>query len=177
MSFIRALRNIEFGSLDILLRMLLACDGTLVDALEAAFHESIKIVKLGNTTSRISAPVADLRLEIGQYLLCRKVIIVGEQTGRKYVFAETMLALERVPPAFQRELYESDKPIGKIWFDHGLEGRKELLSIEKLPSVSIEQILQSHQGIITRRYRLTSGGAPIMVIAESFPARLSLESD
>jgi chorismate-pyruvate lyase len=117
--------------------------------------------------------VEDLDLPTGAPLLRREILLYGETSGRAYVYAESILALDRLPPRFREELMHSDTPMGRLWSEHKMETWKELLTVARHPV----QKLTPHLGVaagadcLVRRYRLISGGRPLMVIEENFPAR------
>ena len=90
--------------------------------------------------------------------MCRAILLRGALSGRDYVHAESRVATDRLPEAFRRGLIESGEPMGRLWVSHRLETFKELLN------------MRLDGDMLRRRYRVLSGGRPVMVIAESFPA-------
>jgi hypothetical protein len=96
---------------------------------------------------------------------------IGQTSGRNFVYAESFLALDRFPAAFGRALTELDTPIGRLWAEHRLEGRKELLEASCAPaSPRLAAYFPASADLVMRRYRMISGGKPVMLIAEYFPA-------
>lgn len=147
------------GELSLLQRMLLVCDGTLTDMVEAAFLEPIRLVKIAVETAPSREHVEDLGLERGALLMTRKIFLQGSTTGTNYVYAESLIAVDALPAAMRDELLQTDAPLGRLWVQHKLETRKEILRIWRNPG-----------GQLGRSYRVFSGGRPIMIITEYFPA-------
>jgi len=173
LGFLAQFDGFDASSLDLLQRILLVTDGTLTDTLEAAFLEPIGLRKIALNILSAPASVEDLDLPAGASLLHREIVLYGETSGRPYVYAESQLALDRLPPRFREELMHSDTPMGRLWSEHKLETWKELLSVARHPMKKLAAYLGRGAAIdcLVRRYRLISGGQPLMVIEENFPAR------
>lgn len=153
-------------------RILLVSDGTLTDTLEAAMLEPILLSKVSINVAPAPAAVPSLELEPGSTIMDRKILLFGATTGRNYVYAESHLAVDRLPENFRRELMESDKPMGRLWSDYRLETWKELLFVAREPVARLAAYFPyaTHDDLLSRHYRLISGGRPLMVINEYFPA-------
>jgi chorismate-pyruvate lyase len=175
--FLAQFDGFDPSSLGLLQRILLVTDGTLTDALEAAFLEPIGLRKIELNILTAPAPVEELDLPAGAPLLQRKILLYGENTGRSYVYAESQLALDRLPPRFREELMHSDTPMGRLWSEHKMETWKELLTVAQYPMDKLAPYLGTTSAhCLMRRYRLISGGRPLMIIEEHFPARYGPES-
>ena len=146
------------GPLSLLQRVLLMSDGTVTDIVEAAFEEPVRLVKLRMETVPAAEPVAAPGIAAGAPLMRRQIMLQGASTGTTYVHAETLIALDALPPGFREELMETDAPIGRLWAQYQLETRKEMLRIWRTPG-----------GDLARTYRVFSSGKPIMLITEQFP--------
>src|SRR5581483_2223275 len=171
MGFLAQLDGFDPGSLDPLQRILLVTDGTLTDTLEAAFWEPIGLRKIALQIVPARQPVEDLDLAPGELVLDRKIVLYGETTGKPYIYAESQLALGRLPPGFRDELMRSDTPMGRLWSEYRLETWKELLHVGRHAADQIAPHLhiRPETECLLRRYRLISGGRPLMVIQEQFP--------
>lgn len=181
MSFLKQLDVFQQNSLGRLSRILLASDGTLTDVVEAAMLEPISLKRLHVETVSPDVPM-DLNLldlldlAVRDRVMERRILLFGSKTGRNYVYAESFLALDRFPCAVTRALTESDIPVGRLWLEHGLEGRKELLAVSCVPGNGcLAAYFPEHRdtALVMRRYRMISGGHPLMLITEYFPADLS----
>jgi chorismate-pyruvate lyase len=179
MSFLEQLDAIGGRSLNLLQRLLLVNDGTLTDALESAFLEPIALVKLSVDVSSDSYGLLDLAQGPGLPVMYREILLRGSISRRNFVFAKSWIAVNRLPAAMRGELMESGKPIGRLWTEYRLETAKEVLRFWREPAGD----LSIHFGgardavILARSYRVLQHGTPLMVIAEYFPADLSLQGD
>jgi chorismate-pyruvate lyase len=171
--FLAQLDGFDPTTLDPLQRILLVTDGTLTDTLEAAFLEPIGLRKIALDIAPAQTLVDGLDIRIGEPLLDRKIVLYGETTGRPYVYADSFLALDRLPPRFRAELMSSDTPMGRLWSEYKMETWKELLHVARRPAADRAEHLQIADAseCVVRRYRLISGGRPLMVIEEQFPVR------
>jgi chorismate-pyruvate lyase len=171
MSFLKQLDGMHQNALGRLSRILLASDGTLTDTVEAAMLEPIGLSRLHVGTAPLPAAMDVLDLDAGARVMERRILLYGQTSGRNFVYAESFLALDRFPAAFGRALTELDTPIGRLWAEHRLEGRKELLEASCAPaSPRLAAYFPASADLVMRRYRMISGGKPVMLIAEYFPA-------
>jgi chorismate-pyruvate lyase len=179
MSFLEQLDVIGGRSLNLLQRLLLVNDGTLTDALEAAFLEPIKLVRLSVDVSSGDDGPVDLAQDSGLPVMRREILLQGASSRRNFVFAQSWIALNRLPAPMRSDLVESGKPIGRLWSEYRLETAKEVLRFWREPAGK----LSIHFGcgldaiLLARSYRVLQHGAPLMVIAEYFPADLALQGD
>lgn len=171
MPFLHQLGGFDARSLGLIQRIMLATDGTLTDMVEAIFQEPIGLNKLAVTMAPAIAPIKALSLDAGEQIMERKVQIFGETTGRTYVYAESVLAVSRLPEGFRSALLTSNEPLGRLWSQHQLETWKDLLSVKVRALNSLAALFSANDSndVLVRTYRLLSGGQPIMLITEYFP--------
>jgi chorismate-pyruvate lyase len=165
------LQNVDVSALAPLQRIFLITDGTLTEILEAAFFERIKLVKLAQATAPANTmPDAD-DFEPSENLLHRKILLQGADTGRNYAYAESLIAVDRLGPAFREELLGSTTPLGRLWLEHRLETFKELREISSRPADKLAEHFKcsATEPLLMRRYRVSSAAKPIMTISEWFP--------
>jgi len=173
MSFLAGLGNLDWGAIDLLQRILLVTDGTLTDILQVAFREPIGVRKLDPDITDMS--VEALELQPGETRMDRSVVLYGQKTGTNYVYADSTLVIERLPKKLQDELLNSDKPIGRLWSQHKVEVRKEMLHVSKcspgrlLPHFTY---MTENEQLFRRSYRLITSGRPVIIITEYFPSGL-----
>jgi chorismate-pyruvate lyase len=170
--FLATLRDLDLHALGLLPRILLISDGTLTDIVEAAFAEPIRLVKLALETAPALAPVDDLGVQAGQPLMRREILLQGACSGRNYVYAESYIALDALPVRLREDLITTDRPLGRLWVEHKLETRKEILRVWRVPigGPCVHFAPAAPGGLLARTYRVISGGRPIMLISEYFPA-------
>jgi chorismate-pyruvate lyase len=63
--------------------------------------------------------------------------------------------------------------MGRLWSEYKMETWKELMFVSRHPAGDLGWRLHigADAECLVRRYRLISGGRPLMVIQEQFPAR------
>ena len=166
------LDRIEWHTLDPLLRVLLVTDGTVTAILEAAFLESIQVVKLSQEVLKAALSHALLQSSPEDAIVERRVLLRGVATGRNYVYAESLIAVNRMGPAFCRLLFDSDTPLGQLWLDQKLETYKEMVEMGSIAGgPGAEYFECDGSEILIRKYRIYSGGIPVMIISEHFPRK------
>ena len=163
--------GVDIDSLSLLQRILLISDGTITDAIEAAYLEPVHLVKLGIHSAPALADVESLDLKAGELLMQRDILLRGATSGNNYVYARTLIALDKLDPNLRRDLIETDNPIGRLWVQYKLETRKEILKIWRLPAGRLSRHFghAGSAGLLARTYRVISGGRPVMAITEYFP--------
>jgi len=161
----------SLGDLSLLQRMLLVCDGTLTDMVEAAFLEPIRLVKIAVETVPAAEAVVELDLAAGALMMRRQILLQGAATGTNYVYAESLIAVDGLPAALREALLNTDAPLGRLWVEHKLETRKEILGIWRVAVGDGPAYFgdAAASGQLARRYRVFSAGHPIMMISEYFP--------
>jgi chorismate-pyruvate lyase len=122
-SFLQIAQLPFFSQLAPMQRVMLLSNGTLTDILQALTFEEIGIHKVAETL-RYDAPEFE-----GEDVLERSVVLYGKRSSRYYLYAESLVALERLPRALARELREGSKPLGRLQLEHRLETFKELLDL------------------------------------------------
>jgi chorismate-pyruvate lyase len=171
LDILKKLEGIDTNSLNPLQRILIITDGTLTEILEAAFLEHIQLIKIVQQT--ISSSVAHIHLTPapGEIFLERKILLQGAKSNRNYVYAHSVIALDRLPAPFRAELMNSDTSLGRLWLEHKLETFKELLDIRHQKADDLGTCLKCDPSdiLLVRTYRVISAAVPIMIISEYFP--------
>lgn len=148
----------------VLQHVLVSTDGTVVPLLERCFGESIRLA--GHVQSSRPATTTDpTELDLdGEELLHRKVLLQGTSSGYNYVFGDSLLVPERLPPTARDELLSTSRPIGRVLSDHRVETFRELLQIGTRYTPTA-----GGPPMPFRTYRILIGGRPAMLITEHFP--------
>ncbi len=164
----------EVFSLNLIARLLLTSDGTLTDIVQAVFLEPIELVKLSIEQCAATELEESLEIRPSDPLMRRKILLRGGVSGSNYVYAETLIALNSLPEAVREGLVRSGSPIGRLWVQHKLETRKEVLSIwrERAGELGPHFGITADADVLARTYRVFTGGKPSMLISEYFPATL-----
>lgn len=162
-SFLQIAQLPFFASLAPMQRVMLLSNGTLTDILQAFTLEEIGVHKLSES---VRYDIPDFR---GEETLERGVVLYGKRTSRYYVYAEAVLALERLPVALSRDLQAGSEPLGRLLLKHRLETFKELIDLRISESEKAARFLESDSRFLIRSYRVYIDKRPCMVIHECFP--------
>lgn len=165
------LQALDLESIDVLQRVLLITDGTLTEILEAWRLERIVLIKLAHEALRGPARDELLQVKEGDQVLERRILLCGEKTRINYVYAESLIAVDRLGAKFSHDLLHSDIPLGQLWLNHRLETLKELVTIRRQPAGKLSEYFKISPGapVFVRTYRVFSGAVPVMLITEHFP--------
>lgn len=153
-------------------RILLTTDGTVTDILEAFSGESIRVVKLHQDVTPLENAVASLELPWGEPALRRSILLQGHMSLVNFLYADSIIALDRLSEGVRDGLLTSKKGIGMLILEHRIETFKEILDCGIEPAAGLAEHFRigPEDSLIHRTYRMLSGGRPIMVITEKFPS-------
>jgi chorismate-pyruvate lyase len=167
--------DIDLSSLGLLHRILVTTDGTLTDVLNAAFLEPISLVLLAQTIERSVEPVPSLELAAGSTVMHRRIVLRGERSQVPYVYAETMIAADRLAPRFRDDLVAGTMPLGQLWLEHRLETWKERPRVRRRPAgeSAVHLGVGAATTLIERNYRTFTASAPVFDVTEFFSLRLA----
>jgi len=165
------LDGLDVNLLGSLQRVLLVTDGTLTEILEAYFGERIALVKVSQRVIPATALHALLNPIPGESLIERKILLQGTRSRTNYVYAESLVAVDRLAPSFRDQLLNSDTPLGRLWLEHKLETFKQMHEVRCGPANSLAHYFESgeKEPLLARTYRVFSGGRVVMIISEYFP--------
>lgn len=163
------LKGLDISSLELLQRVLLVTDGTLTDILEAAFLERIQLVKV---LQQVVSSHECLEWEDNEPIIERGVLLRGERSRRNYVYAKSLIAVDRLQPAFRKDLLESNIPLGRLWLEHKLETYKEIVYVRSQSVGKLSCYFECSDAalLLIRSYRVFSARQLMMIITEHFPA-------
>jgi chorismate-pyruvate lyase len=152
-------------------RLIFNTDATVVRILENCFDELIRTDGLTQEiTKKANAIDLDLELVGGESVLRRSTLLQGCRTGRNYIYAESEIVLERLPPSLQEGLIETAEPIGRLLIRGRIETFRELLRSGRALAGSRGPALGAGTAEMLpfRTYRVIVGGRPVMRITEHF---------
>ena len=152
-------------------RILLTTDGTVTEILEAHLWEAMRIVKLYQDCIETDASIPYLDIGPHAPVLVRKIILRGESSERNYIYAESIVALDRLDDRIRQGLIETQKPVGQLMLEARLETFREILSCCYEPAEEIGESLgvSPDARLISRTYRVFANRQPFMLITEKFP--------
>ena len=152
-------------------RALLVMDGTLTHFIEVFHGETLTSSGLRQVTTPLRAYDRWLEAPAGLPVMERQTILSGARTGAFYVYAESRIATDRLPPCLRRGIDGSGELLGRIMRACRAETYRELLWYGVEYPTELPEALAEHVGtrFLTRTYQVIAGGRPFMVITEKFP--------
>lgn len=165
------LANVNLGQLSSLLRMLLVEDGTVTNAI-AAFHlQAVTTTQIDQRTSTLPQDHPWLELPAGATVLERRVMLCGGVDRALFVFAESLLALDRLSDRMRSALEDEDSNLGRILRGERSETLREGLwyGREHLSEMPAAVADKCSGDFLSRSYRVISKRRPVMLITERFP--------
>lgn len=157
-------------------RLLLITDGTVTRMLEQYLQEAIKVNKL---YEKIEHCHDRLFMRHQPYIdhenipvMQREVVLQGQRSFKNWIHAESSIVLENLKLGFRTDLLTSREPIGSLWEKYQVETFKSIVAFEQCVAGKLARYFQIEKQdmVISRTYRVQSGGKLIMVISETFPA-------
>jgi chorismate-pyruvate lyase len=152
-------------------RVLPVIGGTVTEVLEQHLGEPLRAIRLDQRIGACTQPLPALALAVGESVLERRVLLRGATTSAPVLYAESLIALDRLDPRVRHGLLATDQPIGRLIRDNRVEIFRELLSCERVraPRVAPSFGLPPETPLLVRTYRMANRGSPIMLITEWFP--------
>lgn len=161
----------DIRKLDRDLRILIATNGTLSRILTVVANDEIVVQIVEQQIHDVAPNIPELnQLAIGR-VLQRRILLKGRTMGNPFVAAESWIAIDLLPPAIMTRLITTDCPIGEVMAASCLETFKEApqVWIGELPGwLALAEYQNSQPRTVGRRYRIISGGQPILIITEYF---------
>jgi chorismate-pyruvate lyase len=110
-----------------------------------------------------------LGLPVTARTLHRAVLLTGGTTGRVFVYAESVIATDRLPAAACLRLETSRDPIGRVLVDHHLDVDRQWLGTTPAVQHPDQRVAAVIGGAVqSRRYRITIDRYPAMIVSEWF---------
>lgn len=150
-------------------RALLIADGTVTRLVEAMVWEPLSAEVLDQRGVEVDDERATfLDLSAAASVVRRRVAITGRESGQTPAFAESLLVVSRLPDAFFGSL-NNPEGLGEVIGRLGLETRRELLWFGYTAAPGWAKTAVTELPLLTRSYRIITGGTPAILITESFP--------
>jgi chorismate-pyruvate lyase len=168
------LGEINLAALEPFLRGLLFTDGTVTRTLEVQALSPVSVEVADQTDSAVSGQIAEyLEVPSGTESVRRRVLIGTGEPMEPAIWAESQILPTRLPPGFLGVLQGAPDGIGESLQQVELESWRELLwfGVDSHPAWSgVDSDLSSP--VVTRLYRVITGGLPALLISESFSVTL-----
>ena len=153
---------IDFANLPAFLRVLLTTDGTVTKSLESWFWEAVAVRNLGQAYIRLEAAAPIIACAAGESVLQRRVELVGQQSERHFVLADSLIRTAILPPSVRADLEAGLVGIGEILRECNLETYREIVDLG----------YGHEKDTLWRTYRIVMGGEPFIQITEYFPIEI-----
>jgi chorismate-pyruvate lyase len=148
------------------LRALLVTDGTVTKALEAYFWEPVVVDTLRQEFIHAADEIPWIAVNEGDQVLVREALLRGDDTGKPYARAFSVIRTALIPPSFRDRLINREIGIGVLIRDSGLESFREVME------VGVEPDSHAAARALYRTYRIIIDGKPVILISETFPLDL-----
>ncbi len=161
----------ELDDIGMVQRLLLATDGTLTHILEAYLGERVSLVKLHHSMLSEPAERQGHDLDDGERALHRVILLQGSGSGATFVFADSLVLLDRLHPLVADGLLRTDTPIGKLLWKCRAETFREITAVWECRDEHIAAHfgLGADDPLVSRKYQIVESGRPIAIITETFP--------
>lgn len=167
----RLLSDEEIRKLNRDLRILIATDGTLTRILNAVADDEIVLQIIKQQIHHFAPKIPELEQLPSGRVLQRHILLKGRSSGNPFVAAESLIAIDLLPPAITASLTKTESPIGEVIARSCLETFKEAAKvwIGELPGwLALAGHQNSRPRTVARRYRIITGGRPVIIITEYF---------
>jgi len=160
-----------FAQRSLLQRILLVTDGTVTELLEVYADEEMRVVKLFERVLTLAADVPWLDVKAGDAILRRNILLQGKTSGTNYLYAESLIAIDRLSPVARDGLLTSHMPIGYLMRKHRMETFREILQVctEVAANAARYFNISPTAALISRTYAVNYANQPLMLITEKFP--------
>ena len=155
-------------------RIILMTDGTVTELLETCMHETMQVRKLREVIGdlEVNLPIREqIENQCQSPILNRTILLVGENSARTCLYAESSIMLENLPDGFRHDLLHEQIPIGTLWHKYRVETYKEILDYRSEPAAELGAYFELAEDavLLSRSYMVTNRGRAMMVITEKFP--------
>lgn len=167
----RFLRDDEIRKLNRDLRILIASNGTLTRVLGMVANDEIAVQVVEQQVHDKAPTIPSVEDWPSGRVLRRQILLKGRSSGQAFVAAESLIAIDLLPPAIMTTLTTTERPIGEIIDASRLETFKEAAKvwIGQPPGwLALAGYQNSEPRIAARRYRVISGGQTVLIITEYF---------
>jgi chorismate lyase len=167
----RFLSDDEVDKLNRELRILVATNGTLTRILGVVANDEIVLEIIDQQIRDIAPELPEVEQLLSGRVLQRHILLKGRSSGNPFVAAESLIAIDQLPPAIVTSLTKTDRPIGEVIAASCLETFKEAAKvwIGQPPGwLAVAGYQNAEPRIVARRYRTISEGKPVMIITEYF---------
>jgi chorismate--pyruvate lyase len=153
------------------LRILIASNGTLTRVLGIVANDDIVVQIVEQQVQDMASRMPDFEQLPSGRILRRRIFLNGRNSGHSFIAAESLVAIDLLPPAIMTSLIETERPIGEIMAASCLETFKETAKVwigQPPDWLAVAGYESSEPRIVGRRYRIMIGAQPVIIITEYF---------
>ncbi|HET9443379.1 MAG TPA: chorismate pyruvate-lyase family protein [Acidimicrobiales bacterium] len=163
--------TLDFDALSMVQRILLATDGTVTHVLEVYAGEIMSLVKVSHAAVTDPDERAGYGLKEGERGLRRVIVLKGSRTDVPYVYADSVVMLDRLHPLVAEGLLTTDTPIGKLLWRCRAETFREIVAAweDRDERAAACFGLGPAEPLLARTYDIVQNGRAIARITEKFP--------
>lgn len=164
---------VDFATLSPMQRALMVIDGTVTKFLEAYTMEAIDVTTLGQSAQTLKESQDWLEAEAGGDVLARHVTLTGADSHKLYAYAVSLTNGAAIPRDIRAAMEIQGGSVGRILLGSRVEQRREVLWYgRESPNGLPDEVRGVYDGdLLTRAYRIITGGRPVIMIIEKFPLR------
>jgi len=110
-------------------------------------------------------------LDEDERALRRIILLKGTRTDNTFIYADSVVMLDRLPPIVANGLLHTDRPIGKLLYSCRAETYREMIIMdeEEDPNIARHFGIEGSDLLLTRTYQIVYEDRPIARITEKFP--------
>ena len=146
------------------LRICAGTDGSVTHLLELMTGEVVRVKTLQQQIIEASDEIAEL-LDISAGDAVNERIVLLCAGDVVYVYAQSLVPINRMPAGMEGDLTRADIPIGRILKKYAIESRREIDAVEVFES----QVFGEECMVLSRKYRIIHDKMALMWINEMFP--------
>ena len=162
---------VDIRGLSLIPRILFATDGAITHILEAYAGEPVDFVRLHS--SLISDAADRRRLDLGddEQALQRISLLRGSTSGRVFVHASSVVALDRLPEPVAAELQTTGGSLLRLLAQHRIGTFRETVAEweGRDPQIAAHFGVPPDEIHVARTYQVVLDSRPVAWITESFP--------
>ncbi len=146
------------------LRICAGTDGSVTHLLELMTGQVVRVKTLQQQVIEASDEIAGLLgISAGDAVNERTVLLCAGDVV--YVYARSLVPINRMPAGMEGDLTRADIPIGRILKKYAIESRREIDAVEVFDS----QVFGEECMVLSRTYRIIHDTMALMWINEMFP--------
>jgi len=167
------LEPIDIATLTPMQRALTVIDGTVTKFIEAYAMEAVEVTTLGQSVQTLAGSQDWLEVDAGRDVLARHVTLIGADSRMLYAYAVSLTNPAAIPRDIRAAMEVQGGSVGRILLGSRVEQRREVLWYgRESPDGLPDGIRGAYDGdLLTRAYRIITGGRPVIMIIEKFPLR------